>query len=752
MGKLALSSFILRFEAFEANLQTGELRRHGVRVKLPQQSFQILAMLLEHPGEVVTREQIRTRLWASDTTVEFENSINAAVRRLRRALHDSPEQPRYVETLARLGYRFISPVADGRNQLPEHSGVTVFPGRPVLVPAVTGTGEATARDFAQATESLPETTAAEVRPFLLPQSLLRRKRSAIAIAAVALAAVLAFVVWLVFSTPPAPAVIRTVQITQDGRVQDVGNIVGDGRRLYFGEKIGGHFQLASVNATGGTSEPVPTPFQETVLFDISSDGTQLLVGNFEGAPDESPLWLLPLGGGSSRRLGEIAAHAAVFSGDGRQLAFVNGKTLYVSNPDGTGVRQLATTLGRPLDLRWNPDGRSLRFTLEDADQGGKTSLWEISATGGSPHPLLSDWRAPRTKWGDGESSSNWMLGGKYFVFRSARNGVSGVWALRSQTGLLHRRNSPLPLYESTLYFFRVFAAQNRSTLYFAGGKEYRELMRYDNGLRQFVPYLSGPSVGFIGYSRSGDWVAYVTSPQGDLWRSRVDGSQRQQLTFGPAQAAWPQWSPDGKQIAFETTENGRVQIYTIATDGGTAKPLVSGEDQQRFPSWSPDGKSLLFMRFSAAQLEDRNSYSIASVDLQTMQVAELPGSRGLKNPAFSPDGRYVAAASFDDHKLMLFDQKTKTWSELVTATELRAPFWSHDGRSIYYQELFGGSEQPIYRIRIADRKIEPVATSKQFLRGDVRGYGLIGLAPDDSPMVDLSRATSDIYAVDLNLQ
>jgi Tol biopolymer transport system component len=620
----------------------------------------------------------------------------------------------------------------------------------VLVPALTGTGDATARDFAQAAAPLPETES-EVRPFLLPQSLLYRKRSAVAIAAVGLVAVLAFVLWLAFSSPPAPVAIRTVQITQDGRVQDVGNIVGDGKRLYFGEKIGGHFQLASVSATGGTSEPVSTPFQEALLYDISSDATQLLVGNFEGAPDELPLWLVPLGGGSPRRLGDLAAHAAVFSGDGRQLAFVNGKTLYLSSPDGTGVHRLTTTAGMPLDLRWNPDGRSLRFTLEDADQGGKTSLWEVSATGGTPRPVLPDWRVPRTKWGDGESSGNWMLGAKYFVFRSARDGVSSIWALRNQPGLLRRRNSPLPLYESTLYFFRVFAAPNRATLYFAGGKEYRELMRYDNGLGQFVPYLSGPSVGFIGYSRRGDWMAYVTSPQGDLWRSRVDGSQRQQLTFGPAQAAWPLWSPDGKQIAFETTENGQVKIYVIASDGGTAKPLISGTDQQRFPSWSPDGKSLLFMRFPASQLEDKDSYSIASVDLQTMQVAELPGSRGLKNPAFSPDGRYVAAASFDDHKLMLFDQKTQTWSELVTATELRAPYWSHDGRWIYYQELFGGSEQPIYRIRIADRKIEPVATSKQFLRGDVRGYGLIGLSPDDSPIVNLMRATSDIYSVDLTL-
>jgi serine/threonine protein kinase len=105
------SPYLARFESFELNLRSGELLKNGERIKLPEQSFQILTMLLERPGEVVTRQEIQKRLWPNDTVVEFENSINAAIKRLRVALGDSADEPKYVETLARRGYRWKSPVA-----------------------------------------------------------------------------------------------------------------------------------------------------------------------------------------------------------------------------------------------------------------------------------------------------------------------------------------------------------------------------------------------------------------------------------------------------------------------------------------------------------------------------------------------------------------------------------------------------------------------------------------------------------------
>jgi TolB-like protein/DNA-binding winged helix-turn-helix (wHTH) protein/Flp pilus assembly protein TadD len=100
----------LRFGVFEVDLRAGELRKHGLRIRLQEQPFQVLAMLLEHPGEVVTREELQKRLWPVDTFVDFDHGLNKAVNKIRDALGDSPESPRFVETVARRGYRFLAEV------------------------------------------------------------------------------------------------------------------------------------------------------------------------------------------------------------------------------------------------------------------------------------------------------------------------------------------------------------------------------------------------------------------------------------------------------------------------------------------------------------------------------------------------------------------------------------------------------------------------------------------------------------------
>ena len=112
MSQLATPRRILSFGSFEVDLGSRELRRQGLKVGLQDQPFRLLALLLERPGEVVTREELRDKLWPADTFVDFDHSLNTAVRKLREALGDSAEAPRYVETLARRGYRFVAPVAE----------------------------------------------------------------------------------------------------------------------------------------------------------------------------------------------------------------------------------------------------------------------------------------------------------------------------------------------------------------------------------------------------------------------------------------------------------------------------------------------------------------------------------------------------------------------------------------------------------------------------------------------------------------
>ena len=133
---------VLRFDDFEIDLEAALLRKRGVRVRLPGQSFQVLVSLLEHPGRVVTRAELQRRLWPDDVFVDFENSLNSAIGRLREALNDSAERPRFVETLSRRGYRFIAAPA----------GETMRAGPPGELPDETELAKL-ARRFARAPRS-----------------------------------------------------------------------------------------------------------------------------------------------------------------------------------------------------------------------------------------------------------------------------------------------------------------------------------------------------------------------------------------------------------------------------------------------------------------------------------------------------------------------------------------------------------------------------------------------------------------------
>jgi DNA-binding winged helix-turn-helix (wHTH) protein len=119
----------VRFDAFEVDMHSGEVRKHGIRLKLHRQPFQVLTLLLEHPGDLVTREELRRKLWPGDTFVDFDTGLNSAVKKLRDALCDSAEEPRYIETLPRRGYRFIAPVENGDLTAPAavHEKLAVVP-------------------------------------------------------------------------------------------------------------------------------------------------------------------------------------------------------------------------------------------------------------------------------------------------------------------------------------------------------------------------------------------------------------------------------------------------------------------------------------------------------------------------------------------------------------------------------------------------------------------------------------------------
>jgi Tol biopolymer transport system component len=285
-------------------------------------------------------------------------------------------------------------------------------------------------------------------------------------------------------------------------------------------------------------------------------------------------------------------------------------------------------------------------------------------------------------------------------------------------------------------------------LFVVGDQRRGELARYDGKARQFVPYLSGLAADWVSFSPDGQWVGYVVLPDDTLWRSKLDGSQRLQLTFPPLQIFELCWSPDGTKIAFMARMPGRPwKIYVISRDGGNPEELVTGDQAETDPSWSPDGSYLVFGHFPL-DTGPKTTLAIMRLDLRTHKLDSLPGSEGLIAPRWSPNGRYVTALTKDSLGLKLFDVKSQEWSPLVTA-KVNFMAWSKDSTYFYFDTF--GDEPAYYRVRISDRKVERLVD----LKGIRRPYEFIGpfsgLAPDDSLLIVRDTGTQEIYALDLQL-
>ncbi|MBI1765256.1 MAG: PD40 domain-containing protein [Acidobacteria bacterium] len=377
--------------------------------------------------------------------------------------------------------------------------------------------------------------------------------------------------------------------------------------------------------------------------------------------------------------------------------------------------------------------------MVDTNRVSLTSLWEVAADGANPHPLQPGWSNPAA-----ECCGNWTADGRYFVFQSIRNGATNIWAMREQAGLFRRAGQePVQLTIGPLNYYAPVPSQDGKKLFVVGEQRRGEMARHDMKTQQWVGYLSGISAERLDFSQDGEWVAYQTYPEGSLWRMKVDGSERLQLTYPPLQATLPRWSPDGKQIAITANmPNQPENIYLISAEGGSPQQLIPDERREGDASWSPDGNSLAFWA-AAMSLKPAGIYLL---EIRTRQVSLLPGSEGLYSPRWSPDGRYIAAIPNGLwNKLLLFDLTTQKWAELATQ-RANWPHWSRDGKFFYFPSI-RENDPAVCRIRIGDRKIEWVASLKGLRIAAASGIW-IGWAPDDSPLVLRDVGTQDIYALD----
>ena len=537
-----------------------------------------------------------------------------------------------------------------------------------------------------------------------------------------------------------PKIIGSTTLVSDGRLKATNlssslltTLVTDGTRLYFSEIVDG-YKLAQVSITGGDAAFIPTPFRNTLVQDIAPNKAELLVLSREAEELDMPLWVLPALGGSPRRLGDVLAHGATYSPDGKEIVYANGNALYRMKSDGTASRQLVTVPGVAYWPRWSPDGSRLRFTVYPNDSS-KLSLWEVSPDGANAHPFLPDWNNEAVCCG------NWTADGKFYVFQAQQNRTNNIWALREQAGLLQRASrEPVQLTVGPINYRAPAVSQDGSRLFVVGEQKRGELVRYDARTQQFVNFLGGLSAEGVSFSKDGAWVAYVTYPGGNLWRSRVDGSERLQLSTSPMIALFPSWSPDGKRIAFyaRPMPNQAAKLRLVSANGGSIKQPLSGAEFQANTTWSPDGNTVVFDRVVGTNRQR----AIQLLKLDTRQTTQLPASEGLYSARWSPEGRFVAALRLETQALVLYDFTTQKWREL-SKMPTAYPSWSGGGKYLYFY-----SKDQVFRLSISDGKLELVADLKGFRRASGSAGSWMGLTPDDAPLMLRDVGTQDIYALE----
>lgn len=724
---------ICRFGLYEADLDAGTLKRHGIPVKLQEQPFRILTFLLERPGNIISREELCTRLWPEGTYVEFDGSLNTALMKLRAVLNDDPENPRFVETVPKKGYRFIAPV---HFQEPATAQPLALLDAEREVQEPTGAGE------------VPLDTTIQIAPLpaVVPKS--QRFVWAVGIAFLALSLVAAALIWRHWPVEDA-RVLKITQLTHTGRVASGSQIVSDGARLYFVSRENGQWTLMTTSVHGGSVEKLPSPFENTIIFDLSPDRTQLLIGPYAHEDDQIPLWIWPAHGGVPHRLGEVAASDAAWSPVGGLIAFTQGNRLLTVRRDGSSVTEIHKFAGRPHSPVWSADGARIRFTVTDYDKT-TDDMWEIGADGKNlRHVLLNatnDLHDTTGAWADND---------RYFLFtvgadsrlNEVVDSASNVWAARDVRGAFSRKDSPAELTHGPVAFRSVTGTGDSHRFFALGTHPEYQLIRMNPRTSQNEIILPDAGATDVDVTPDGEWLVYSLRENGALWKSRRTGKERIELTASAPGALAPQWSPDGAEVLFTGFFlTRRPQLYLVPSNGGIPRALLAdpSKGSTRSGDWSSDGKLILFDYFEG------DGSDLRVLERASGKIETLPDSQGLVAPRWSPDGKFIAATNSKTHDILLFSVATKKWSVLAESTNAQGMRWSADSNFVYFQEM-ADTEQAVYRVRLGRALPEKVVGFKDYLGSMASQCHFTGVAPDGSIYATVDRGGTDIYALDLML-
>jgi Tol biopolymer transport system component/DNA-binding winged helix-turn-helix (wHTH) protein len=703
---------IFRFADVEVREREFSLTKAGEALAVEPKAFRVLLILLRNPGKLIPKQELLDAVWGDAAVTE--NSLSRAVALLRKVLGDEARTPRFIETVATVGYRWVGRVEAVED--PSGAGPVVDPPVAARDGQTAGAGSAT--------------TPAGVAAVRAGRS---RWRWVID-AGLVVVLVLAGGLWYLSRPLPPPRITAYTQITHDGRNKYLGGT--DGNRIYFTQMSPNAIFQIGVN--GGETAPVPISLPGTIsqLADISPDGSSALIAMKEEGHETNPMWVVPLLGGAATRLGDGAGES--FSPDGASVIYSNLKgDIFVVRTDGTENHKLASVGTVAGNFSWSPDGKAIRF-----DKDGL--LWEMSSDGSGVHRLLPNWNEQGR-----QCCGSWTPGGHFFVFwlRNPSRPGSEIWALEEGHRPFRRRPSePVRLTTGPMRWGWPLPSRDGEKIFAEGITLRGELSRIEPKTGSPEPFLGGISAEFVSFSGDGKSVAYVSFPEGILWKSDRDGSNRVRLSGPPNYPGNPRWSPDSKQILFSSAlPDGHSAIYLVSADGGNPQKLLPEYDVDKSDAnWSPDGKRILFDWGVLNSPPEKRDLRI--LDLDSRQITSIPGSTGLWSSRWSPDGRYIAALIYPQTELRIFDVKTQRWASLATGGDVEFPSFSHDSRFMYF--LRYGRDQGVFRIPVTGGKAERVVDGTQWHTTGYFGYSM-SLDPTDAPLILRDVGSNDIYALTL---
>jgi len=745
------------FGPFELRSRSRELYKHGVKLRLRPQPFQILNELLNRSGELVTREELRDRLWSSETFVDFEQSLNTSIKELRAVLGDSATEPRYVETLPRLGYRFIAKAeameAASGNGNAVHGNAAAASALAEVPSRTNGGRPGLGVDTGpHPPEERTQTERFGAAPLVRARWWSGRLAKVFAACGAALLAGL--LVFRVLAPLPPPRVLQFTQLSHLGHVEPSGSLTTDGARIFFLRRDPDRFRLMQMPVSGGELQPFPSTFESARIADIAPDRSEFLVQTTASSPSGDPeLWLLPFVGGSPRRLSNLSGRGPTFSPDGRKIAYSKEDGIYVCERNGSNAHKLVSLPGISWGLAWSPDGKVLRFTLTN-EKEYDVSLWEVSRDGSNLHPLFPERHAPQF-----DCCGQWSADGRYFFFTSNKGDsnvvVGSVWARREKGNLAgwFKPGPPVRLSVAPVSLGPMHQSADPRKFFLLGiANEQNELLRVSRDKLSFSSVFSSTDGHAASISPNGDWLAVIL---GDwtLWRSRPDGTERTELAMDlSAYKDYPHWSPDGHWIVFQGAKIGSPSnIYIVNAGGGPSQALLPNDKPHRTPDWSPDGESIVYSvpRESDAGPKDESGFFI--LNLKSHETVRIPESEDMTDPQISSDGRYlVGFVGGEKSTMMVFDFQTRRWKTVAHGNNFYHLRKSSDGKYFYFQEIPAPGE-PIFRMHVGDWKVEKVMSFESLLQGNVVRCRFAEMLPDGSPMVIAVRGGYEVYSLDMDL-